>query len=49
MSERYTFWVNEFKYVGEIVAETSTHWIIQDRFKGRILLPKGNTIREELK
>ena len=43
---RYKFWIGSIRYFGEIVEETSTHWIVDDFKIGRVELPKASTVRE---
>ena len=43
--EKYLFWVGSFKYLGIILSENDTHWVVKDDKIGEISLPKGSTVR----
>lgn len=45
----YLFWVDRFKYEGEIIDETDSHFIIRDKEDGIIWIPKGCCVIKEIR
>ena len=48
VGKRYVVFYRSYKYEGVIVAETSTHFILQDIKEGRVHLPKQDCVMREV-
>jgi hypothetical protein len=49
IGKEYIFYCAGFKYQGTLIAETETHWTVDDQRQGTVHLPKGGTIAVEVK